>query len=699
MATVGKAEVILTATDKASKKIQRVGRIIKTALNVAGIYVGFRLLSKGVGDVLAAYNKQIAADVQLATVLRSTGNVMDTTTEALKAHASALQSVTTFGDETIQASQALLLTFKNIGSEIFDRTTVAVLDVATAMGTDLKSASIQLGKALNDPILGISALSRTGITFTEKQKATIKSLVDMGDAASAQKIILKELESQFGGSAKAMATTFGGAVKQLNNLIGDSKEKFGELIATAVQPYIRVLSDEFITLNGELGKTGEAQDKVTNSADGLFNVMATVGRAAVLVKAGFIAFGEILGRLTSTTIATFQMGLQKTAVLLLQVRLGFAKAFKKDTKVAAISKEINRLNQEIAVNGEIQKSTLKDVVTSTNSAAKALEDYDKKIFTARENLAKYRAENKEGSEEQKKAEAELLRLQKERESVWKGNLNTIKGLEDQIKKYREQLSELNIGSEEFNKTLEAMTILEERLKEATGSSTAGINEQKTALESFAGLLDTIQSKTADTFAAFSGLFENQKSDLQEKYDLEKEQIEQTSADSKSKAALLEKLDKKYLDQQKKIGKKLKAIKLAQAISNTALGVTTALAKQDYVGAALIGIAGGLQIAKIASSEYARGGIVAGPGSSTGDNIPAFLSRGEAVIPSDVVKAYPDEVNNLLRGESGGSMRPVIINASGRYEQFISVLFDDIYQASIQGRLFIDERAETTPALI
>src|ERR1700712_5749455 len=62
------------------------------------------------------------------------------------------------------------------------------------------------GKALNDPLKGISALSRAGVTFTQSQQDSIKAMVGANDLLGAQKIILGEVEKQVGGTAKATAT-------------------------------------------------------------------------------------------------------------------------------------------------------------------------------------------------------------------------------------------------------------------------------------------------------------------------------------------------------------------------------------------------------------------------------------------------------------------------------------------------------------
>lgn len=161
------------------------------------------------------------AQAQLAAALKSTGNVAAQTVDGLNEHAAALARVSVFDDDVISGAQALLLTFTQIRGPIFRDATQAILNVAQAMGTDLRSATIQVGKALNDPILGLTALSRAGIQFSEAQKETIKQLMETNRIVDAQRVILAELDKQFAGSAEAARNTFGGALKGLQNDIGN----------------------------------------------------------------------------------------------------------------------------------------------------------------------------------------------------------------------------------------------------------------------------------------------------------------------------------------------------------------------------------------------------------------------------------------------------------------------------------------------
>lgn len=183
---------------------------------VAGLVSGV-----AVRKIILATKEQEQAVKQLEQGLASTGGVVGQSIDELKRKAAELQKVTTFGDEDIIRAQSQLVTFTKITGDEFDRTIELSADLSARFGTDLKSSVIQFGKALNDPVANLSALSRSGIQFSKTQKDMIKQLVESGRLIDAQKIILKELETQFGGSAKAARDTFGGALEGLTNSFGD----------------------------------------------------------------------------------------------------------------------------------------------------------------------------------------------------------------------------------------------------------------------------------------------------------------------------------------------------------------------------------------------------------------------------------------------------------------------------------------------
>ena len=225
---------------RTGKKLQGLGKQLSVGLTAP-------LGALAVASV-RAFDKQAKAIAQVESALESTGMAAGRTLTQLKKQASELQNNSLFGDEEILTNvTAQIATFTNITEKQFDRVQQASLDLATRLAGDgpanLKGASIQLGKALNDPKAGLSALGKSGIQFSEDQKAVINSLAESGRLAEAQNIILEELEKQYGGAAAAAAKAGTGPLKQLSNILGDITEDFGKIIVEAIAPFVASLKE------------------------------------------------------------------------------------------------------------------------------------------------------------------------------------------------------------------------------------------------------------------------------------------------------------------------------------------------------------------------------------------------------------------------------------------------------------------------
>lgn len=239
-------------------------------LAVAGVAGGIALagaITAGLADAVRSLIDIERLNAQTDAVLRSTGGVANVTRQQIEDAAEAAESATTIQRESVQEAQNMLLTFTNVrnevgaGNDIFTQGTEAVLDYSVATGTDAKNAAIQLGKALNDPIKGVGALSRVGITFSEDQKAMIASLVETGDLLGAQKIVLAELEKEFGGSAEAFANTTAGKIQRLQNDIGNM---FESIVLGAIKVGEFLDDDPF---EGFAMNFGEQGDRVHKAAE------------------------------------------------------------------------------------------------------------------------------------------------------------------------------------------------------------------------------------------------------------------------------------------------------------------------------------------------------------------------------------------------------------------------------------------------
>tara|TARA_Y100000401_G_scaffold3047_1_gene2169 strand:- start:4555 stop:6561 length:2007 start_codon:yes stop_codon:yes gene_type:complete len=226
---------------KFGKDIQKTGKTLTTNLTLP--IAAFGAMS------LKAFDEQQKAIAQVEAGIESTGMAAGLTSEELQTMAAELQKISLFGDEQILSDvTAQLLTFTGIAGEEFERAQLAALNLSTKLKVDLKNASIMLGKALNDPVGQLNALSRNGVRFTDVQKDMIKTMVDAGDVAGAQNLILDELAVQFGGAAEAARKAGLGPIEGLKGQFMDLTEQIGERllpVVTKIATFLVGLMEKF----------------------------------------------------------------------------------------------------------------------------------------------------------------------------------------------------------------------------------------------------------------------------------------------------------------------------------------------------------------------------------------------------------------------------------------------------------------------
>jgi hypothetical protein len=245
------------------------------------------LVSKAIPAALEARE----AIGQVNAALASMGPVADRTSAQLQKFAGDLQHISTFDDdEILKKVTANMLTFGNISGESFDRAQLAAVNLSARLGQDLQSSAIQVGKALNDPIKGVTALRRVGVQLTQQQQEQVKAMVAVGDTAGAQKIILGELEREFGGAAKAMRDASPGS--DLQEKWRTFQEVVGE-VALKVLPPLTTFLTKLLALFNSMSPTTQTV------------VVAVVALSAalgpVLVAAGSLI--TIIGTLTPALVA------------------------------------------------------------------------------------------------------------------------------------------------------------------------------------------------------------------------------------------------------------------------------------------------------------------------------------------------------------------------------------------------------------
>jgi phage-related protein len=205
---------------------------------VAGVALGSVAIAKFGKDAIAAGEASATANARIGNIASSM-NIFGDNAGAVSARLIDLardQAIATGVDQNaIKATQAKLLTFKELASSAddlggnFDRATSAAVDLAAAGFGSAESNAVQLGKALNDPVKGIAALNRSGVTFTEVEKEKIKALVESGEILEAQNLVLQAIETQVGGTAIATSNSS----DRIKVAFSQVKESIGKVLLPA----------------------------------------------------------------------------------------------------------------------------------------------------------------------------------------------------------------------------------------------------------------------------------------------------------------------------------------------------------------------------------------------------------------------------------------------------------------------------------
>jgi hypothetical protein len=301
------------------KKASGIARGIGRVVGALGLSLGFAAMVRGFKDTTAAAEEARVADQRIDAIAESMnefGAETSKVTKRIKDFAQEQSLLVGVDDEVIKATQAKLLTFRNLtktAGELggsFDRATKAAIDMAAAGFGSAESNATQLGKALQDPIKGITALNRAGITFTEDQKELIKTLVESGQILEAQDMILGEIESQVGGTAAATVT----ATQRMNIAFGEVQEAVGQVLLpilekfsawfVSVLPSIQNFFNAMMTaldspqVRAAFGSLGASLGKLGQSLGKLFGV--TAGPEAN----GFISFFTVLAGVLDSIVKT-----------------------------------------------------------------------------------------------------------------------------------------------------------------------------------------------------------------------------------------------------------------------------------------------------------------------------------------------------------------------------------------------------------
>ncbi len=587
------------------------GRVVFAAFNKAKQAASalFRTL---VTDGVKAAQVQEDAINQLNIALVASGKFSKATSQELQDYASSLQRTTKFGDETILQTQALIQSLGQLDKEALKTSTAAALDLAAALGIDLKAAALLVGKAATGEI---SSFSRYGLII-EKGATNSETFANA----------LESINTKFGGAAAGQIKTFSGASQQLSNTFGDLTEEIGFVVTenSALAEVISVLDSTFSDL-GSIVKDNRkflqelVADGIITLAEGIPLVVDGLGTMVDWFSEAKKGAAALTGGLASLVGADDFAKAQEEAFIEEVKRQEERQAFFAKTSKAA--KEMRDRIVEAAKKGGESSEELNRSLAAQNEAMQAAKGSTIQLTDAQKAMAEEGAKFSEqllADAEMRKvaAEEQQLLLDEEKISIEEFHIFQV----DQLSARLEQEKDLLAQAQEAGKINEkdhVNALLQIRKKHA-------IDSEKVALD-FAKREDAVaRDRTQAGKNALNDLasFQNAKS------------------------------------------KELAAVGKAAAISSTVIASieSAQLAFKSLVGIPLVGIglataasaaalaAGAGRVAAIRGTPL-QGGIDSVPGIGTQDIFPAILAPKEKVLTGEQNK----DLTSFLKREETRSI--------------------------------------------
>jgi hypothetical protein len=693
------------AIDDVKKKQKELDDVIQKATIASGI--AFAGLSASIVGVLDAFSENEQAALRQEAVLKSTGFAAGLTASELDRMARALQDSTRFSDDNIASAQNALLTFTKIGRETFPEATKAVLDFAQANGVDATGAAQLLGRALNDPIRGVTQLSRAGIQFTEQQKNQIEALVKTGQTAQAQAIILQQLSVATGGSAEAAAKGTG-AFAQLKNTFSNVAAAVGQEIAPAFILVAQKLND-FLKIIRDNPAITAFIGRALVAATAIAGIATAVGSVLILLPSLTAGLGVVAAAFGVTKLAAaaalgaMTLGLGLVIAFLPEI-IGFAKtigdtfrdtfsnlgdlagtfgqllksAFTLDFE--GVKENFAKLKQQISDGITQAAEDFKETkialgfgadTTQADAARVQQLELDRQAAEARVELARLEKEQKalvaQGASEeliqQKQAEMAMLREIEDAKTVedQERHLIQLETLRAQQAERRQVLLEEELIKREQDLALRAeFEALDDEDRARISAKEleqfrATVLTRKQAEEAVAKERLQARIKARNDYLKDEAKFGTDIANLR-KF-LFSEEVKQTQELFSTLSQLQSSGSRKMFE----IGK---AAGLANALVSVATGTAKALElpfPANIIAAATVAAKGAIEVSKINAVQFQgaqTGGVVGGlgvvPGFGQGDRVPMLLEPGEIVVPKTLAPSFSEQFainsqNDVPRG--------------------------------------------------
>lgn len=684
---LGSVDKKLKGTEKATVSTGKSFAAMGLKMAAAGAAV--KIVVDTIDDLTKAYKKQEKAETQLEAAAKNNPYLTDSSVTQLKAYASELQGISTVGDEELLPFMASLAAAGRTQDEIMQIMS-ASLDMAASGAFSLDSAVRNLNKSYG----GLSG--ELGESIPEIKALTSEQLKN--GAAT------KLMAERYKGIAEQTALTTGSS-EQLQNAIGDLKEELGAGWEKGLAPIRRWFTELISGIASVKKARRELNEDIEAASKGIENERGASALASDKMIEYIAAREEYEAGLAYNSEEVSRQLLDRVNQLKSEYDALMAAAYaarykgreeEKEAKRAARNKADNQAlidyikqatearDKAIAAirlkaEAEGVEADEMEILDANMSAYVSLITDSNGLVTANSAIAKEWLNTIREQSAALKDKNKLLEISAKLQEDLQGALDNIKAIDDRDEsvKMKEQLANLD---ELYRTTItnEQVTMDEKiRLQNEYADKREQLEKDITAMEKAENdkrvedMLTNINSFTQQYQALMTNISTLATKMIEDEMTVKLGKLEELYQAGAISAEEFEaqqtEIKKKAAKEQYKIDMLQWTANVAQALANTALAVTTALAQGGIYGApiaALIGAAGAVQVATIISQKpippsFATGGIVGGT-SYTGDNVLAKVNSGEMILNSAQQRNLFDRING---NNMGGNNIQVINTAS------------------------------------
>lgn len=561
--------------------------------------------SEGI-DEASRYEQQLT---RLANSLAMNGKFSQQAINDLDDYIDKMEVLSGVDDEVIAKNLALLSSMTKLSSDGLQRAQTAAINLSSAIGVDLDTATKMVGKAAEG---STDAFKKWGINIAET-----------ADKGLTFENTLKHIETRMGGAAAANMKTYDGAVKGLEGSFGNLFQALGNVIVKnpAIIAAITELSKVFKALTEDAKDVGPSVAKSIGDSLG-----AIIGSLAAIAG----AFENL--------IKIFSAGWQTMALAVSAIKdsvIGVAKdvvgGFKEQEKPFAETEERwKKLNETVMGSEKSVSDRMFDMMSAVQTATSMMGKSFDDVSAKTEN-------NKNKTKELTWAQQELLSASQAFATQMATNAIDVQ-------------ASYTLQQEALQLSLDSQMISFETFKEAKLASQQDLFNQELAMIQLAEEQKKItpeQARLAEIAALQKHNNDKIKlaNDLKAKEDSIGQQRLQAYSGFFGNLATLSKSSNERLAE---IGK---AAAMAQATIDMYAAISGAYKQGAIIGgpalgaafAAAAGIAQAANLAKISGVGLANG-IDSVPGVGSKDNFPAMLMPGERVVPSETNKDLTEFLN-------------------------------------------------------